>query len=92
MSREDVERVEFNIDSVTVDEAQLLEETLGIPWLECISTKAGMAKVMRGFVWLHKRRTDPDLRLEDVHFKIQRFSDELGVPEPGDDADPLSEA
>lgn len=81
MPDEETERVEFDIDSVSVEEAILLEDTLDIPWLECISTKAGSAKVMRGFVWLYKRRTDPDLKLEDVDFNIQQFGHELGQPE-----------
>lgn len=90
MPDETIERVEFNIDSVTVDEAELLEETLGIPWADCIGTKSGMAKVMRGFVWLHKRRSDPDLKLDDVKFNIQRFGLELGFREEGEDeSDPL---
>ncbi len=78
---DETEVVEFNIDTVTVDEAILLEDTLGIPWLECISTQAGSAKVMRGFVWLYKRRSDPDLKLEDVTFTINNFAQELGAAE-----------
>ena len=81
MPDEETELVEFNLDSVTVDEAELLEDTLGIPWIEIIGTKSGTAKVMRGFVWLYKRRSDPDLKLEDVEFNIMRFGQELGAPE-----------
>lgn len=75
---EETERVEFNIDTVTVEEAELLEETLDIPWMDCLGAKAGTAKVMRGWVWLHKRRSDPDLKFEDVHFNVSAFGQELG--------------
>ena len=78
---DETELVEFNLDSVTVTEAELLEDTIGVPWIECIGEKSGTARVMRGFVWLYKRRSDPDLKLEDVEFNIMRFGQELGAPE-----------
>lgn len=77
---EETERVEFNVDTVTIEEAELLEETLNIPWMDCLGAKAGSAKVMRGWVWLHKRRSDPELKFEDVRFNIQEFGQELGQP------------
>jgi hypothetical protein len=92
MPDEDTELVEFDINSVTVNEAELLEDTLGISWMEIIGEKSGTAKVMRGFVWLHKRRTDPELKLEDVNFNVVRFAQELGAPEEGEDQRPLPEA
>ncbi len=86
---EDTETVEFDIDSVTVEEAIDLEDAVGVPWLECISTKSGSAKVMRGFVWLAKRRAEPDLKLEDVHFNIQSFGEQLGQRPVEESPDPL---
>jgi len=79
--------LEFDLDTVTTDEAIELEDTVGLVWLDFLKgLEKGSAKSMRGLVWLARHRDDPTVKVKDVTFDMTKF-----VIRDGEEPGPLSE-
>lgn len=63
---DDLETLNLNLDSLTIDEMETMEEITGAPFDEAFGAGKPKAKVLRALAFIIKRREDPDFTLEDA--------------------------
>lgn len=57
--------VKFNADSLTLNEMALIEELSGKDIADIVGMDVLNAKTAMVLVWIMRRRTEPDLKVED---------------------------
>lgn len=73
------DRIVFELDELSLDELEMLEEITGLPFDECLVEGKPKAKVMKAFACIVKRREDPEFTVEQAGALKIRFSNK---PDP----------
>lgn len=76
-------KLSINPDDLTLEELEVLEETLGTGIDGAFADGKPKAKAMRVIIWLMKRREDPDFTLEDAG-KLRLSDLDLEGEDPGE--------
>lgn len=68
----DNDTLDLDLGSLTIDEIETIEEIIDGPFDEAFKPGAKKGRTLRALAYTVKRRTDPDITLEDVgRLKIQ---------------------
>lgn len=71
---DDADQIVFDLDELSLNELELLEEITGLPFDECLVTGKPKATVMKAFACIVKRREDPDFTIEQAGALKIRFA------------------
>lgn len=71
---DDADHIVFELDELSLDELETLEEITGLPFDEVIQEGKPKAAVMKAFAYIVKKRTDPDFTIEQAGALKIRFA------------------
>lgn len=77
----DVQHVQIDPDSLSIDEMELAEDITGVSFDEILGGKARTSKILRAFGLIALRRENPAATLEDAgKLTAERLNELLGSP------------
>lgn len=76
----------FDLDSLTVEEVEILEEVTGVSMDEAFAPGRPKGRALRALAYISGRRADPEFTLEDAGKVRLALSGEAGRLDPPDPA------